>query len=138
MISLLIGAYAAAVAIAPTTTWRLILGAPALVAPAVFWTIFSERRWIVLLFVCALLLPPLPIPIGDTGPHPALAVAALGLCAGLLRLREWDIRRDALPLAVIALFAILLASVALATSYSGVSIAAASLARVLLFGIAVY
>ena len=26
-------------------------------------------------------MPPLPIPIGDTGPHPALAVVALGLFA---------------------------------------------------------
>src|ERR1051326_2116481 len=138
MIPLLIGAYAAAVAIAPTTTWRLILGAPALVAPAVFWTIFSERRWIVLLFVCALLLPPLPIPIGDTGPHPALAVAALGLCAGLLRLREWDLRRDGVALAMVAMFAVLLSSVALAVVYSGPVIAAGSLARVLLFGVAVY
>ena len=86
MIPVLIGAYAAAIAIAPTSTLKIILGAPVLLAPAAFWTIFSERRWIVMLFFCAVLLPPLPFPIGDTGPHPALAVVALGLCAGLVRL----------------------------------------------------
>jgi O-antigen ligase len=138
MIPLLIGAYAAAIAMAPTTTAKVMLGAPALLAPAMFWTIFSERRWIAMFFVCALLLPPLPIAIGDTGPHPALAVAALGLFAGLLRLREWDLRRDGLPLAMLAMFAILLSSVALAAVYSGFEIAAGSIARVLLFGVAVY
>jgi len=142
MIPLLIGAYAAAVAMAPTTTAKLVLGAPALVAPAMFWTIFAQRRWIAMFFVCALLLPPLPIPIGNTGPHPALAVAALGLCAGLLRLREWDLRRDGLALApalaMLAMFAVLLSSVALAAVYSGLATAAGSLARVLLFGVAVY
>src|SRR5260370_21010301 len=124
MIPLLIGAYAAAVAMAPTMTAKVVLGAPVLLAPAMFWTIFSERRWSAIFFVCALLLPPLPIPIGDTGPHPALAVAALGLGAGLLRLREWDLRRDGLALAMAAMFAVLLSTVALAAVYSGFVIAA--------------
>src|SRR5579872_5684835 len=108
MIPLLIGAYAAAVAMAPSTTAKLVLSAPAVLLPSLFFTIFSQRRWIAIFFVCALLLPPLPIAIGNTGPHLALAVAALGLFAGLLRLREWDLRRDGLALAMAAMFAVLL------------------------------
>lgn len=138
MIPLLLGAYAAAVALAPTTSVKIALSAPVLLVPAAFWTIFSERRWIAIFFVCALLLPPLPFAIGDTGPHPALGVAALGLCAGLVRLREWEFRQTSLGVAAGALFTVLLCSVGLAALYSGVAIAAGSLARVLLFGISVY
>lgn len=138
MIPLLIGAYAAAIALAPSLTWKAALSAPVLLAPPALWTVFSERRWITLFFAVALLLPPLPIALGDSGPHPALAVAALGLCAGVVRLREWRLRFTGPALPMLALFATLLESVALATVYSGISIAAASLARVALFGIAVY
>ena len=139
MIPLLIGAYAAAVAMAPSTTAKLVLGAPALLAPTLFWTIFSERRWIAMFFICALLLPPLPIAIGDTGPHSALAVAALGLFAGMLRLREWDLRRwrfgagNGSPCSRCCFRA------SRSRPCIQVSrVAAGSLARVLLFGIAVY
>src|SRR5438552_14862403 len=134
----LIGAYAAAIALAPTVEAKAVLCAPLVLAPFAFWTVLTERRWIAVFFATALLLPPLPLALGDTGPHPALAIAALGVCAGLMRLREWETRIDGIGVAMFALFAILLGSTALATLYSGATIAAGSLARVLLFGIAVY
>jgi O-antigen ligase len=91
-----------------------------------------------MLFIAALLLPPLPFAIGNTGPHPALAIAGLGLCAGFIRLREWRWNPGVLGISMISVFAVLLCSVALAAIYSGFAIAIGSLARVLLFGIAVY
>jgi O-antigen ligase len=65
-------------------------------------------------------------------------VAALGLAAGLVRSREWKIPAAWFRSAPVAYFFVLLISVALAGFYSGAAIAAASLARVLLFGISLY
>ena len=138
MIALAIGAYAALVALAPTAALKALLCAPLLVVPVAFRAVFSHKGWIPLFFICAVLLPPLPFALGDTGPHPAILIAALGICAGIVRLREWDFRFDALSLAMLALFGVLLWSTALAAIYSGVPIAFGSLARVLLFGISVY
>ncbi len=133
-----IGIYAAAIALARTPQLKLALCAPLVAIPVVVWTALNARAWIALFFASALLLPPLPIPIGDSGPHPALLVALLGVCAGLVRLPQWHLRRDALSLAMLALFFILLASVIGALLYSGPWIAAGSLARVFLFGIGIY
>lgn len=98
----------------------------------------ASCRWLVVFFGMALLLPPLPFPLGNTGPHLALLAAAAGVWIGLRRAAEWHWELDALIIALLALFAILLGSVAMATLYSGAVIAAGSLARVFLFGISVY
>ena len=135
---ILIGGYAAAIALAPGFETKVVLAAPFVLAPFAAWIVLAERRWIAVFFVAALLLPPLPIALGDTGPHPALVIAALGMFAGVLRLREFELRIGGMGFAMIALFTVLLGSTALAAVYSGGAIAAASLARVLLFGIAVY
>src|SRR5581483_7513620 len=89
-------------------------------------------------FFSAILLPPLPIPIGDSGPHPCLLFAALGLLAGAIHLSEWRIELTPDAGGLLALFGILLASVGMAAVDSGLTAAAGSLARVLLFGISVY
>jgi O-antigen ligase len=134
--SLFVGAWAAAIAVAPTLTTKLLLAAPAALVCVTWWTLHRPSRWITAFFAAALLLPPLPIPIGDSGPHPSLLFAALGLFAGLLWGCEW--RSGTLARAILTLFAILLASVALAAWRSGPEIAGASFARVALFGISVY
>src|SRR5581483_6479480 len=84
------------------------------------------------------LLPPLPIAIGDSGPHPSLLFAALGPLVGALRAGEWRPARSGVGRALVALFGALLVSVAFAAWYSGATAAAGSLARVGLFGISVY
>lgn len=134
----LIGIYAAAVALAPNPAAALLLVLPPLVALACWWTILKPGRWVWVFLGAALLLPPLPIAIGATGAHPAVAAAAVGLLAGLLYLADWRIRLDFLSVSLLLYFLILLASVSLALVYSGPAIAAGSLARVLLFGISVY
>ena len=64
--------------------------------------------------------------------------AALGLVAGVARLGEWRFPASSLNAAIAALLGVLLASVAAAAIYSGPEYAAASFARVALFGISVY
>src|ERR1700693_724437 len=84
--ALAFGSWAAAIAIAPDFTTKAVLAAPAVLAPLLWWTLYKPARWLALFFAAPLLLPPLPIPIGDSGPHPCLIFAGLGLFAGWLRL----------------------------------------------------
>ncbi len=83
------GLAAAAVSIAP-------VGAAVPAALLLFafsaWIVAAPTRWIPCFLIAAILLPPLPIRLGESGPHPALFLAALGLCAGVARLRDWRIR----------------------------------------------
>jgi O-antigen ligase len=133
-----IAVYGATVALAPSPAWALAWIAPLLVLPVVWWTLAGPQRWLALFFSAALLLPPLPIALGNSGPHPAIALAALGLFVGLLRVHEWRISIDLLSTAVLLFLGVLLASAGLAAFYSGPTIAAGVLARVALFGISIY
>ena len=126
------GVWAAAVAFRP------ILAVPAAAVVLIWWTLRTPVRWLAWFLGAALLLPPLPIPIGDAGPHPSLIFAALGLFAGALWSADWRFEAKSLHLAFVSLFAAMLVSVAPAAIYSGEVAAAGSLARVLLFGISVY
>jgi O-Antigen ligase len=132
------GVWGAAIGSAPSIAVKGLLAAPAVIVPALWWTLKNPARWLALFFGAALLLPPLPIPLGDSGPHAAMLVAALGLLAGVWWLAEWRVVPSGVTAAFATLFGILLASVAAAAVYSGVVAAAGSAARVLLFGISVY
>jgi hypothetical protein len=134
----LFGAWAAAIAVAPGLPLKALLAAPAVIAPLLWWTVQSPARWLAMFIAAALLLPPLPVPIGDSGPHPSLLFAALGPLCGILWLGEWRVLPTGLNGAFVALFGVLLASVAPAAVYSGGAAAAASAVRVLLFGISIY
>ena len=133
-----VGLYAALVALAPGMGTKAALCAPLIAVPLLWPIVSTPRAWLALFFACALLLPPLPIQLGDSGPHIALLFAGAGLMIGLLRLSEWRFEIDALSASILGLIAIALASVAPALMYSDVSIAAASFARVLLLGISAY
>lgn len=135
---LALGSWAAAIAAAPSLPVKAVLAAPAAALPVAWWSIERPARWILLFFGAALLLPPLPLAIGNSGPHPCLVFAALGLFCGALWLDRWRIPIAGLNAALLAFFTILLASVAPAAWYSGATAAAGSLARVGLFGISVY
>jgi hypothetical protein len=135
---LLLGSWAAAIALAPDLTLKLLLaGAAALLAVTV-WSLKTPGRWLGCFFATALLLPPLPFALGDSGPHACLFFAGLGLLSGLCCLGRWRIPATPLNASLAALWSVLLASVAAAALYSGPSIALASLARVGLMGIAIY
>ena len=138
-VSIFLGVYAALIALARTPAAAIVLLTPALLLCVGWWIcIGPANRWLLTFLCAAILLPPLPIALGDSGPHPCLLIAALGLIAGLLRPRDWRVPADALSRAILILFFTLLASTALAAYYSGLPVAAGTLARVLLLGISVY
>ena len=132
-----LGVYAAAAALMPGRAGKAFLAAPLLVLPIVWSILSTPNGWLVFFFGCALLAPPLPFALGDTGPHVALLFAGAGLLVGLLRLSEWRIAIDPLSVSLATLWAILLASVSMAAIYSGGALAAARFARVLILGISV-
>lgn len=121
--------------------------------------ILNPKRWLAAFFVCSLLLPPLPFPIGNSGVHVAALVALFVMLAGVVKIRDDKTRDDRtqgdrtqdcraaewrafrggrLPLLLVLFLAVLTGSVVFAAVYSGWKIAAGSLARVFLFGIGVY
>jgi O-antigen ligase len=137
-IPIVLGAWVAAIAVAPNLWAKLALAAPAVLVPLALWTLESPGRWMAGFIAAALLLPPLPIALGDSGPHLCLLFAGLGLLAGLIGAGRWRVPATGLNCALAALLVILLASVAPAALNSGGFVAAGSLARVALFAIAVY
>jgi hypothetical protein len=133
-----IGLCSAAIAVLPARS-GLSIAAALILAPALLWVLGGPRRWLVVFFGAALLTPPLPFGIGNAGPHAALVVAAIGLCAGLVRMAEWRSGHTGGVAFLIAIFLlVLLGSTGLALLYSGPAIAAGSLARVALFAISGY
>lgn len=135
---LALGSWAAAIAAAPSLPVKAALAAPAAALPLAWWSMQRPARWIVPFFAAALLLPPLPVALGNSGPHPCLIFAALGLFCGALWLDRWRVARNGLNAAFLVFFTIVLASVAPAAWYSGGAAAAGSLARVGLLGISIY
>jgi O-antigen ligase len=134
----LAGVWAAAVAVVPAPSAKAVLAAPAALVPFAWWSLGRPERWLVAFLGAALLLPPLPFAIGNSGPHPALLLAAWGVFCGLIWLREWRFAWSGVNAALLTLTAVLTASVAMAAFNSGAEIAAGSLARVALFAIPVY
>src|SRR5271157_2629283 len=94
---LALGAWAAAIATAPTLQSKLLLCAPAIAVAVLWWSLQSPARWLALFFGAALLMPPLPIAIGDSGPHPSFVFAALGLLAGVLWASDGQVELRGLP-----------------------------------------
>src|ERR1700682_3924268 len=134
LISMAIGAWAAFVALSPSLASAELRTAPVILVAVACWVLAEPHRWIAAFLAAALLFPPLPIALGDSGPHPSLLFAVLGIFAGALYIRQWRIAADHLSFALLCLFSALLASVALAAVYSGETLAMQTLARVLLFG----
>jgi hypothetical protein len=134
----LIASYAAAIAVAHGVT-ALLLAIPLIAFPAAIWLLRSPNAWLTLFFAVALLAPPLPVAaLGNSGPHPAIAIAAVGVAMGLIRLPQWRFERALLPGALIVFFAILIVSIAPAALYSGTDLAFESLARVGLAAISAF
>jgi O-antigen ligase len=95
-------------------------------------------RWFLGFAAATLLLPPLPLPMGESGPHLAVLFVAVGLWIGAVRLRQWRIPIDWTTGAAAVLLLAMLFSVVCALLYSGPRIALGSFARVILFGISLY
>jgi hypothetical protein len=107
-------------------------------APFVWYGFCKPKLWPLLFCGAAILFPPLPFPVGDSGVHVSIVIAGAGLLAGLARLQEWRIERNGLNLALIALVGALAVSLGFAALYSGFALASASAARLALFAFGVY
>jgi O-antigen ligase len=138
VIGVALGIYAALIALAPGVATKAVLCVPIIAVPLLWCLLQTPRAWLAMFLGCALLLPPLPIHLGDSGPHIALLFALAGFFIGLLRLAEWRFQIDSLSASALVLVTIATASLALALLYSGPVIAAASFARVVLVSISVY
>lgn len=135
---LFLGLWSACIALTPNYWIKLALLVPAIIGAIVWWAILRPQRWLALFFLCLLLTPPLPLPLGDSGIHMAPLVAGLGIFLGALRMRQWRTWIPPLTGAFLLFSAALLMSLAFAALYSGPDLAMRSLLRVGLFGIGVY
>jgi hypothetical protein len=134
----LLGAYTCVIAASPNALAATAWSMPLVAIPLLLWILQTAGRWLWCFFFAALLLPPLPLAFGNSGPHLGVPLAGLGLLCGALRLGVWRVRRSLLTFAMAVFLLVLLSSAALAVFYSGLSVAAGSLVRVLLFGIPLY
>jgi hypothetical protein len=134
--AIVLGALAAlAVLVAPKAS-ALLLGI-LILGVASLWLLDKPARWIGAFFFAAVLLPPLPVALGNAGPHPAIALALAGGLAGLAY-PEWRFRMTAVSAALLLLTAAIFCSLSFAALYSGPAIAGASCIRALLFAISIY
>ena len=133
-----IGAIAASSILFLPPTGAIALTAGLCLLPAAWYVFSVPYRWLAVFFAAALLLPPLPLPGGDTGPHPSILLAALGMLAGAASLGQWRIRWTPAHSAFALLTFAMIVSLGFAALYSGAAIAGASAARVALFFIGVY
>ena len=135
-LALLLGLIIGLIALSGSTAVQLGFLA-AVVSLFLSWFVFTVRGFgLSLLLAALILLPPLPIPLGDSGPHPAIAIAALCMLAGIARLNEWRIPATPINLSWAALVGAMTLSLGFALFYSGPAVAAASAARVGLFSTA--
>jgi O-antigen ligase len=134
----IVGGWAAAITMAPNNTIKLLLAAPVPLGTAAWWILLEPERWLYVLFFSLILLPPLPIALGNSGVHLAPLILIPGLASGFFRSREWRRCSGTLHILFLLFLAIAFGSTALALLYSGASVAAGSLARVFLLAIGVY
>ena len=66
--AVLLGAYAAAIALAPDAMWKGLLILPLLLVLAGWWLLLSPIRWVTWFLASAVLLPPLPMALGTPDP----------------------------------------------------------------------
>jgi O-antigen ligase len=116
--------------------WAVIAGVCFL--PVAWLGFHKPKQWPLWFCAAAILLPPLPFAIGDSGAHASIVIAAAGLLAGLARLSEWRIEWSGLNLALLALIAAMGVSLGFALLYSGPALAAVSGARFALFACGIY
>jgi hypothetical protein len=136
--ALIVGFLATEISLVPGTTARIVAGAAMVLLALLCWALLDFGRWIALFFVSSILLPPLPVSIGNSGPHVSIIFAAVGLLLGGMHLYQWKRWSGPLPLAFTVFTAALLCSLVFAAVLSGAEVAGASLIRVVLFAIGPY
>ncbi len=137
-LALLLGCLLGAASLAASRPQAGWIALPLLLLALVWWVASKANRWVLVFLAALVLLPPLPLPFGNAGPHPAILLAALGLWAGAARLPAWRFRWNSVSAALLFFLFALTMSVPLAAVYSGWEVSLGSLARVGLFALSVY
>src|SRR5260370_1402049 len=87
-----LGLYATAVALVASLKSKVVLSAPLIAIPLAWRILRVPNLSLVLFLLCALLAPPLAIPLANSGPHVALLFACAGLFTALILLPDWRVR----------------------------------------------
>ncbi len=138
LVGAVVGTYGCAIALAPGWPLKAELCAPLLAIPLLWWLLADSSHWLFAFFLAAWLLPPLPVALGNSGPHVCLLFATFGLWMGLACLPLWRFRFDGASSSLLLVMASMWLSLPAALLYSGPAVAALSTARMLLFAISVY
>ena len=115
--------------VVPGPPVKLAIAAPPAAAALLWWITSAPERWVAIFLLSAILLPPLPAPVGNAGVHIAPFFALAGILTGILRMNEWRTWRGSLPTVFGAFLAAVIGSVAFAALYSGWTIAAGARTR---------
>jgi O-antigen ligase len=97
------------------------------------WVFGRRDRWIIAFFAAAVLMPPLPVALGDSGPHLAAAVAIFGLLITSASRLCLSNSQQRVLLVAAAFIGSLIVSEGLAAIYTGPRIAVLGLCRIGLF-----
>ncbi len=128
--------WASLIALAPSPIAKTVMLIVVILPALLWWLCGAADRWRTAFFAAAILLPPLPLAFGDSGPHLAPVFAAIGLVVLLIGSTRARLRSERLLLLLLLFLGALLQSVVFAAIFSGTEIALMSLARIALFAIA--
>jgi len=128
-----IALWGAALALAPSIPLKCSIAALLAVPSFAWWVLSRSHRWLAAFLLSSILLPPLPIPIGDSGPHPAVLLLPFGIAATIMRPPRWKRWLHPISKWLLLFSGALLISLGFAAVYSGPLIALSSTIRVILF-----
>ena len=128
-----IAVWASALALAPSIPMKCSVAALLVVPSFAWWLLGHSYRWLVAFLLCSILLPPLPIAIGDSGPHVAVLLLPIGAAVAILRPPQWECLVHPVSKWFLLFSGSLILSLGFAAVYSGPLVALGSAVRVGLF-----
>jgi O-antigen ligase len=128
-----IAIWASALALAPSIPIKCSVAALLVVPAFAWWLLGHSYRWLVAFLLCSILLPPLPISMGDSGPHVAVLLLPIGAAVAILRPPRWECLAHSVSKCFLLFSGSLTLSLGFAAVYSGPLVALGSAVRVALF-----
>jgi O-antigen ligase len=128
-----IAVWAAALALAPSLPMKCYVAALLVVPASAWWLLGHSYRWLMAFLLSSILLPPLPIALGDSGPHVAVLLIPLGAAVAILRPLRWECLAHPVSKLFFLFGGSLILSLGFAAVYSGPVVALGSAVRTGLF-----